>query len=75
MPGAWFRSEYLCEFTDTLDSVFRYEDIQAAFSSLVEPLTFGPAAGGVADAGAAIDDVGDGRVYGPAGSPIEPLFS
>ena len=63
MPGAWFRSEYLCEFTDTLDSVFRYEDIQAAFSSEIEPLSFGAAAGEVAAVDAAID--GD----------IKPLFS
>ena len=63
MPGAWFRSEYLCEFTDTLDSVFRYEDIQAAFSSDIEPLSFGAATGSHTDAGAAIDE------------DIEPLFS
>ena len=64
MPGPWFRSEYLCQFTDTLDSVFRYEDIQAAFSELVEPLSFGTMGdAGEAATGAAIDD------------EIEPLFS
>ena len=63
MPEAWFRSEYLCQFTDTLDSVFRYEDIQAAFSELVEPLSFGGMSPTGLDAGStAIDD------------DIEPLF-
>ena len=62
MPGAWFRSEYLCEFTDTLDSVFRYEDIQAAFSSDIEPLSFGSTSHTDGHAGTAIDD------------EIEPLF-
>ena len=38
MPEAWFRSEYLCEFTDALDSVFRSEDIERAFSADVKPL-------------------------------------
>lgn len=27
MPEAWFRSEYYCEFTDTLDSVFSMADV------------------------------------------------
>ncbi len=34
----WFRSEYLCEFADTVSSVFRYEDIAAMVSADVEPL-------------------------------------
>ena len=38
MPPAWFRSEYLCEFTDTIDSVFRTEDIERAFSEDFSPL-------------------------------------
>ena len=36
----WFRSEYLVEFCDTVDSVFAYEDIMAAFCDTVEPLEF-----------------------------------
>lgn len=28
----WFRQEYLCEFVETTDSAFDYEDIDAAFS-------------------------------------------
>lgn len=38
MPAFFYRSEYLCEFTDTLDSVFAYEDIQRALSDEVKPL-------------------------------------
>lgn len=38
MPLNWFRSEYLCEFVDTEDSVFRYEDVMNALSNDVEPL-------------------------------------
>lgn len=38
MPDAWFRSEYLCEFTEALDSVFRSEDIERAFSADVKLL-------------------------------------
>lgn len=41
----YFVQEYLCEFTETIDSVFRWEDIQAAISDEVEPL-FGPNARG-----------------------------
>lgn len=42
IPESWFRQEYMCEFADTDDAVFRYEDIQAAMSDDVEPL-FGSA--------------------------------
>ena len=34
----WFKQEYLCEFTETIDSVFSYEDIQAALDDGVTPL-------------------------------------
>ncbi len=34
----WFRQEYLCEFVESVDSVFRYEDIQRALDPKVEPL-------------------------------------
>jgi hypothetical protein len=33
-----FASEYLCEFLDTVDAVFRYEDIQRMVSGEVKPL-------------------------------------
>ncbi|MCL6508916.1 MAG: terminase family protein [Bryobacteraceae bacterium] len=38
MPAPWFASEYLCEFTDTEDSVFSYEHVMNALSGAVEPL-------------------------------------
>jgi Terminase large subunit, T4likevirus-type, N-terminal len=38
MPAMFFAAEYLCEFTDTEDSVFTYEDVQAAVSREVQPL-------------------------------------
>jgi hypothetical protein len=31
MPEWWFRQEYMCEFTDSSQSVFRAEDIERAF--------------------------------------------
>jgi hypothetical protein len=34
----WFNQEYLCEFVDTEDVVFRYEDVQAAIDPRVKPL-------------------------------------
>jgi len=43
MPDLFFRSEYLGEFTETLDSVFTYETIMEAITEEVEPLTFGGA--------------------------------
>ena len=42
MPDLWFRSEYLCEFTDTVDQAFRSEDIDAAFGHADVPLLMGP---------------------------------
>lgn len=34
----WYRQEYLCEFVETDDQVFRYDEIMAAFTSDVRPL-------------------------------------
>ena len=34
----WFRQEYGCEFLETVDQVFRYDDIQRALSDEVAPL-------------------------------------
>ena len=42
LPRLWFDSEYLCEFTETEDSVFTYSDVQAALSEEVQPLFGGP---------------------------------
>jgi hypothetical protein len=34
----WYRQEYMCEFVETTDTVFRYSDIFGAISSDVQPL-------------------------------------
>jgi hypothetical protein len=34
----WFAQEYLCEFVDTTDQVFTYEDVMRAVTSEVKPL-------------------------------------
>jgi hypothetical protein len=34
----WFEQEYHCKFMDTIDAVFREQDIQAAFDNDLEPL-------------------------------------
>jgi hypothetical protein len=39
LPESWFRSEYLCEFTDTVDSAFAMEDVDQMESSV--PALFG----------------------------------
>jgi len=38
LPTLLYRSEYLCEFTDTTDQVFSSDDIRAALSAEVAPL-------------------------------------
>jgi hypothetical protein len=38
VPDLIFRSEWLCEFVDTEDTVFRYDDVQAMLSDEVMPL-------------------------------------
>lgn len=38
----WFGQEYMCEFADTVDSLFRGEDIDAAVRDDIAPLSFGP---------------------------------
>lgn len=34
----WYAQEYCCEFRDTVDSVFSYDDIQATIDDEIEPL-------------------------------------
>jgi hypothetical protein len=34
----WFSQEYQCRFVETVDAVFRYDDIRRALSDDVEPL-------------------------------------
>jgi len=41
MPGWFFRQEYQCEFAETQDSVFRYDDITAMFTDSVKPVNAG----------------------------------
>jgi len=38
MGDWWFAQEYLCEFRDTIDQVFRHEEVMAALSDDVHPL-------------------------------------
>lgn len=38
MPASWFAAEYNCEFTETEDSVFSYQDVMGAFDASVSPL-------------------------------------
>jgi hypothetical protein len=38
LPPLWFQSEYECQFVDTVDQLFRYEDVMGAVSSTIEPL-------------------------------------
>ncbi len=38
MPDFWFKQEFLCEFAETLDSVFSYGDIEAALDPNLIPL-------------------------------------
>jgi hypothetical protein len=40
MPEAWFNAEYMCEFTESIDSVFSYQQITNAIDEDVEPLLF-----------------------------------
>jgi hypothetical protein len=41
MPAMFFSAEYLCEFTDTEDSVFAYEHVMGALTPAVRPLFSG----------------------------------
>ncbi len=34
----WYRQEYMCEFVETADSVFAYDDVMDAVSSDIQPL-------------------------------------
>jgi hypothetical protein len=40
MPNFWFKQEFECEFCETVDSVFSYDDIHAALDPNVKPLIF-----------------------------------
>ena len=38
MPDFWFKQEFLCQFCETVDSVFGYDDIAAALDDTIKPL-------------------------------------
>jgi Terminase large subunit, T4likevirus-type, N-terminal len=38
MPDVWFRQEYDCEFVDTVDQAFRFDDVMGALDPSVKPL-------------------------------------
>jgi hypothetical protein len=38
LPTFWFNQEYLGEFCETIDSVFGFDDIEAALDSSIQPL-------------------------------------
>jgi hypothetical protein len=40
MPSFWFRQEFECEFVETMDSVFSFDEVQAALSDTLEPFSF-----------------------------------
>jgi len=37
----WWRQEYMCEFTETIDQVFSYDLVMSAISNEVKPLFSG----------------------------------
>jgi hypothetical protein len=41
MPDFWFRQEFECEFVETMDSVFSFDEVQATLSDTLEPFSFG----------------------------------
>jgi hypothetical protein len=47
LPGRWYRQEYECSFEDTLDQVFRHDEVMGALSADVAPLFPGDGASGV----------------------------
>ena len=38
LPRLWYQSEYLCQFVDTIDQLFGYDDVMGAVSAAVQPL-------------------------------------
>jgi hypothetical protein len=36
----WFRQEYLCEFVESIDSVFSFDEVQSTLSDTLEPFIF-----------------------------------
>ncbi len=40
MPDFWFRQEFECEFVESVDSVFSFDEVQSALSDTLEPFIF-----------------------------------
>jgi hypothetical protein len=40
MPDFWFCQEYLCQFVESVDSVFSFDEVQATLSDTLEPFIF-----------------------------------
>jgi hypothetical protein len=40
IPDFWYRQEFLCQFVETIDSVFNFDDIHSAISGELKPLVF-----------------------------------
>jgi hypothetical protein len=40
MPDFWFRQEFECEFVETMDSVFSFDEVQSTLSDTLEPFYF-----------------------------------
>ncbi len=40
IPDFWFKQEFLCQFVETIDSVFNFDDVQSALSDTLEPFIF-----------------------------------
>jgi len=36
----WYRQEYYCEFSETVDQIFTYDQVTGALSDDLEPLNF-----------------------------------
>lgn len=65
----WFKSEYLCEFADTVDSAFSPAAVKATVSDEVAPLFGAPDTDASARAGE-----GAGEDTGQTGAMVAPLF-
>jgi hypothetical protein len=40
MPDFWFKQEFECEFVETMDSVFSFDEVQSTLSDTLEPFIF-----------------------------------
>ncbi len=40
MPDFWFRQEFECQFVESVDSVFSFDEVQSTLSDTLEPFYF-----------------------------------